>query len=291
LPHSDALPLFQMIAKNVGIRRARSRMVLSTNIDILFPDALIGWLTGGDVNEDALYRVDRADIKVHFGTPQASDLSALRSTAPMRVNRQDGIYDADGQRIVPLYTGIPDFVRYRWTQFRHAEHARQVRPALPTGAGQTALRRAVGDARKAWRLATLRKPHLNACGDFTMMSRDNWLRIGGHAEWAMYSWNIDALLLYQARAHGIREVDLPEPFTVLHMDHSRGSGWTPDGAGDLFTRMATRSIPVLTDDGLVAEAHRLGLGVGRRRRPRRYNADSWGFADQPLSDSIGGGCS
>src|ERR1700722_20937716 len=33
-----ALPLYQMTAKNVGIRRARGEFVLATNIDILFSD-------------------------------------------------------------------------------------------------------------------------------------------------------------------------------------------------------------------------------------------------------------
>src|SRR5215472_11823915 len=35
-PHGNVLPLYQMIGKNVGIRRARGRFVLATNIDILF---------------------------------------------------------------------------------------------------------------------------------------------------------------------------------------------------------------------------------------------------------------
>src|SRR5271163_2327585 len=39
--NADRLPLFQMIAKNVGIRRARGRFVLATNIDILFSDELM----------------------------------------------------------------------------------------------------------------------------------------------------------------------------------------------------------------------------------------------------------
>jgi hypothetical protein len=38
-PHASALALFQMLGKNVGIRRARGRYVLATNIDILFDDA------------------------------------------------------------------------------------------------------------------------------------------------------------------------------------------------------------------------------------------------------------
>jgi hypothetical protein len=33
-----------MIAKNVGIRRARGRFVLATNVDILLDDALVRFL-------------------------------------------------------------------------------------------------------------------------------------------------------------------------------------------------------------------------------------------------------
>jgi hypothetical protein len=41
--YSDRLPLFQMIAKNVGIRRAKGQFVLATNIDIIFFIFLIGF--------------------------------------------------------------------------------------------------------------------------------------------------------------------------------------------------------------------------------------------------------
>src|SRR5437868_7923610 len=42
--HAAALPLFQMIGKNVGIRRAKGRYVLATNIDILFDDSIVIYL-------------------------------------------------------------------------------------------------------------------------------------------------------------------------------------------------------------------------------------------------------
>jgi hypothetical protein len=43
--HSGALPLYQMIAKNVGIRRARGEFVLATNIDIVFSGELFEYLS------------------------------------------------------------------------------------------------------------------------------------------------------------------------------------------------------------------------------------------------------
>jgi len=62
LKHADALPLFQMIAKNVGIRRARGRFVLSTNIDILLSNELVDYIAAGRLQPRAIYRVDRHDV-------------------------------------------------------------------------------------------------------------------------------------------------------------------------------------------------------------------------------------
>src|SRR5215467_1007233 len=42
--HAEVLPVYQMIAKNVGIRRARAPFVLVTNIDILLSDELVSYL-------------------------------------------------------------------------------------------------------------------------------------------------------------------------------------------------------------------------------------------------------
>src|SRR5437588_3562711 len=58
--YSDGLPLFQMIAKNVGIRRARAPFILATNIDILFSDELVAAFR--NLKAGAMYRVDRRDI-------------------------------------------------------------------------------------------------------------------------------------------------------------------------------------------------------------------------------------
>ena len=286
LPHAEALPLFQMIAKNVGIRRARGRMVLSTNIDILFPDALMALIARRDLDENALYRTDRADIKVPFGAPGATDPRAMRRLRPMRVNRRDGTYDSNDHRVVPSYTGLADFIAYVLEQSIRRDLPRQVKPANPTTERRGPVSRSLDAGRKLWRLVTLPKPHLNACGDFTLMSRDNWHCLHGHAEWAMYSWNLDALLLYQARALCITEVDLRPEFTVLHMDHSKGSGWTPEGAGDLFTRMEKLGVPVFTNEMLAREAGRLGVTRFRKPHALRYSDDSWGWSNVALDDRI-----
>src|SRR5690349_853789 len=58
---SSNLPFFQMIAKNVGIRRATGDAVLATNIDILLSDELFLDSTV-PIPERCVYRTDRVDI-------------------------------------------------------------------------------------------------------------------------------------------------------------------------------------------------------------------------------------
>ncbi|MFQ5699082.1 MAG: hypothetical protein ACE5IL_12450 [Myxococcota bacterium] len=68
LLHSDTVPLFQMIAKNVGIRRARGRFILATNPDLLFTDALMRFLATGDIDPRGMYRIDRTDVDARVPT-------------------------------------------------------------------------------------------------------------------------------------------------------------------------------------------------------------------------------
>lgn len=56
------LSLYQMIAKNVGIRRASADFILATNIDILFSDEIFAFLASGNLQAKHLYRCDRYDI-------------------------------------------------------------------------------------------------------------------------------------------------------------------------------------------------------------------------------------
>ena len=66
LRYADVVPLFETLAKNVGIRRARGRFVLATNIDIIFSTELIDFIASRQLEPGCLYRVDRHDIQSHF---------------------------------------------------------------------------------------------------------------------------------------------------------------------------------------------------------------------------------
>lgn len=92
--HGANLPLYQMIGKNVGIRRARGRFILATNIDILFSDELAAFLGSQQLRPDRMYRIDRHDAMsdVPAGAPIEEQLAYCKSHL-IRVNRREGTFE------------------------------------------------------------------------------------------------------------------------------------------------------------------------------------------------------
>ncbi len=93
LEHWRTLPLYQMIAKNVGIRRARGEFILATNIDILFSDELMSFIAARRLARGKMYRIDRWDIE--SGVPvdaPVEDQLAYAKTHMIRVCAREGTY-------------------------------------------------------------------------------------------------------------------------------------------------------------------------------------------------------
>jgi hypothetical protein len=133
------LPLFQMIAKNVGIRRARGRFVLATNIDLLFPDELFLALRG-HLEPGVLYRNDRLDVSREIPAGGAIDelLSFCRAHVLRRhralgtfmpagarwVNTSPSAIDASRQNLARWARGFAGIVRGRVERFLEEAMAR-----------------------------------------------------------------------------------------------------------------------------------------------------------------------
>ena len=92
LPHSDNLQLFQMIGKNVGIRRARGEYVLATNIDILFSDELMKYLSKKPLQPGQSYRVDRFDIRNDVLQEPPEKIMSFCGKHILRVNTKLGTF-------------------------------------------------------------------------------------------------------------------------------------------------------------------------------------------------------
>jgi hypothetical protein len=297
LENSDQLPLFQMIAKNVGIRRARAPFVLATNIDLLFSDELIQFLVEGSLEPELVYRTDRYDVDVGMPDPPIDEQLEWCERHLVRINRRDGSYEPATGRFYRIYDlRFPPWLA-RWV--RLAGHAwRTLRGALRfafrsllgmvrrQSPSRQELQRARRGAvsfprlvRYAWfeEHAQMRM-HTNACGDFTLLSREGWTRAEGYPELELYSFFIDALFMYEAHYAGLRENLLP--YRVYHMEH--GGGWKPDeeGMSDLTARLEQRGIPSISYQQYLDWVIQM-YKAKRRVLPR---SETWGYSEEPLRE-------
>jgi len=103
IPNAAALPLHQMIAKNVGIRRAKGQFVLCTNLDIIFSAELMQFLAKRALDPKAMYRMDRYDVakEIPAGAP-VDDLLAFCHTHITRVSAREGTYATNGDDLRPI---------------------------------------------------------------------------------------------------------------------------------------------------------------------------------------------
>lgn len=335
----EHLPLFQMIAKNVGIRRAQAPFVLATNIDLIFSQELMEWLATRPLQKGTFYRVDRKDVPLDVVEKPGVDaqLSYSRENI-LRVNSRFGTFDCDwlipveetdtfGARLKGyIIRTIWDDQRLLCGCFRARRHwfrsrynfreARRRKSPLALYSGvrflaKTAVRASrviarLGRKSASKALSALRKPllkesessakeaeslaekeatsfrclHTNACGDFTLLAKEDWLRLGGYAEFEMYSWHLDSLFLYVAHYAGLRQQILDEP--IYHIEHK--GGWTPNSADELFTRLSAKGIPCLTNEDL----EELRNKIADTKEPYLFNESNWGLIDDSLPECAAG---
>lgn len=91
--HAEAMPLYQMIAKNVGIRRAAGEFILATNIDILFSGELMRFFAERRLERGRMYRVNRYDVdeNVPVDAPVEEQLAYCQGHV-LRVNTREGTF-------------------------------------------------------------------------------------------------------------------------------------------------------------------------------------------------------
>ncbi len=289
--NSDVIPLFQMIAKNVGIRRARGNFVVATNPDLLFSDRLMSFLASRDLREDTLYRIDRHDVPAEVpDNASIPEKIAWCDDHVLRVHTRRGSFPPVRLRArfkaVMSWFAVAHWQRMiaalsSWSTMSRA--AARLRKILAHRIGRLASTRAARILytprhllrRLLWGVLRLTDPlpvvHTNGCGDFTLLCKTRWLTLRGYPELPLWSMHIDALLCYMAVAAGIREEVLRGPAKLFHMEH--GNSWVVLSPAQ---RLKTFASKPWIDIGLLSE---MWEAMYRSRQPVEFNDASWGMAD------------
>ncbi len=195
--YAEILPLFQMLAKNVGVRRASAPFILCTNIDILFSNSLMEYLAQKKLVPKKLYRANRHDIQIKNIDEVTDTAEILHQAAEItiRKNFKSHSYDNINQTSLNrIY--LPESLLTSDRSFD--KHLGMV--------------------------------YTNASGDFQLLDRDSWFMLRGYAEFETYSMHIDSMFEYKVKLAGIEEITLPDHMITFHIEH--GSGFTPESSKD-----------------------------------------------------------
>ena len=247
LAFSKQIPLFQMIGKNVGIIRAKAEFVLCTNIDLIFSDELFKILAERKLQQGHFYRANRCDVPNTLNENWTIDqqLEFCRSNIIKRLGKSASY---------PNFTHTSGFMFKYWLFQPLLKFLSKVKASYAKD---------ITDV-----LDTL---DLDACGDFTLMSKKDWINIQGYPELEIYSIHIDSMGVLAAAAQGMKQVIFDFKACAYHLEHN--DGWefkNPIDKLHFYTKK-----PML-DWWTVREA---GLHILKNQSKFNLNRFNWGFAD------------
>ena len=198
LPNADRIPMFEYMAKNAGLRRARGRFLLATNPDLFCSRDLVRWLARAPLSPGRFYRVDRWDLSEDI--PGDLTLSGQLRFCRKHVAQMHALFGS--------YRN-PD--QGRLLKEEYDSHLREMTGLkLPTN---------TQDARLILPADGL---HRNAAGDFFLMERRCWHTLRGYPELYTHA-HIDAILCWVAASAGLVQEVLPSRCHLYHQVHDRAS--------------------------------------------------------------------
>jgi hypothetical protein len=240
--YAERLPLFQMIAKNVGLRRAAGEFILVTNIDILLSDELFAFIASDQLKPGHIYRVDRLDVDQSISSSLSHEerLDYCRNNIVRINDRYKSLFIKTGETS-PIY---PEETREYFSM----------------------------------RFGRITALHTNACGDFQLMSKEDWFKVRGYAELEYYSLHLDSVLEINAHYEGANEYCLEPPLAAYHIEHE--SGWKPETRGFEAFKEKFSQIKRMSNDEL--------FYINRLHTARKsafiLNNEHWGMAEIDLPE-------
>ncbi len=190
-------PLYEFIAKNVGIQRAKGSFVLCTNADVLFSEILIGNIAKQSLEKDKVYRSLRCDFKFRSPIQKESDIQENVTAFFL----ESGVIQSTGKESFKK--------RLRKAQLRNRQKILFYKIYLPFRMFY-----------KYYSSRLFLMKHLfNASGDFLLMHRTNWLKGNHYPEDTYIATHTDSLHLLRCLANNLDEVILDG--YVYHQEHQR----------------------------------------------------------------------
>lgn len=254
---SDRMPLFQMTAKNVGIRRAKGEFVLCTNIDLLFSDALFKFFHQKKCEQGVYYRANRIDVSNQI-------LSLNDFDEQIKFAKKNIIEILGKQKGHEFLFGLPNFFYGFKNSMKVLNQLYKFVLSIIYSKEELAL----------FSLDT------SACGDFTLMHKKDWELIEGYPELDLYSIHIDSMGLIAAKAKGIQQEILPAKMCTYHIYHKDGWESFKDSPVELIKFIEKR--PGLDWYSVYSS----GKYLIKNKKTWELNKPDWGFNNNSFKEYI-----
>lgn len=199
IPNNSKIPIFEYIAKNVGIRRAKGKYILATNPDVIYSESLIKYLAKRDLENNAFYRIDRYDVKnIQLDNYDTKSLALTLKKNCIRLNTL-GV-------TVKMKSNL-SFIQAQNLALRNA-------------------RKKIKDQKKLGIDLVEFNIHTNASGDFFLTRKQNWFKLRGYPEVPTHSF-IDSYMCVIAASSGLKQIILPKSLHLFHLEHERPTANRP----------------------------------------------------------------
>jgi len=293
IKNSKKINFFQMIAKNVGARRANGKFLIFTNVDIIFSEKFFSYLKNNTIKNETIYRTNRHDVDLKNLKKYliSEDIIEKLTTHIQKIN-----YTYDIKKNKKIYLR-KTFINLLIQLGRNALHisllicinfidflANLIKLKTPN-IKLLKLKKIILNNLKLFKdmfninnLKTLfdKKLHTNACGDFTMIDKKSFYKMSGYNEFEGFSWHIDSLLLFKAYYYfKLNFINLK--FPIYHINHEPGKTYSENKKISI-KKIKRIKLDFITDEKL------LNL-IKNYRLKKLDNNDkkNWGLAEEKLS--------
>jgi len=236
------LNIFQMIAKNVGARRAAGKYLILTNMDIIFSNNLLKFLKNNELDENCIYRVDRYDINFNKFSNYKINEKTLDDNIT-HINKKYYTHDLVKNVKYWTYNSFFGFIINFLKLFTTKN--------LLNFFTKSKLKIKINYLKSILNIIKSPKLHTNACGDFQLISKKTFFNLSGYYEYDGYSFHIDSILMWKAYFMGYKFKELK--FKIFHINHTGGYG----NSKELFKSLIKKNINYLSNNVLIKIINKL----------------------------------
>jgi len=266
-PNSDRIQFFQMIAKNVGIRRALGKFILATNVDVIMNQDIFKFIAQKELKEKTIYRCDRHCIDYNYsGNINDDYLNQFTNF----IDKKYYSIDVKNKSKYHVQSSVLRYLNIFNKDFFKKISIKNL----------ISITKKIIFYFKYYKVLPVfffqKKLFTNACGDFTLLDKNSWIDLKGYCELPIFSWHLDSLLLWEARYKNFNFYDFDENYYIYHMNHHTSGVISVKET--LFESLNNKKIPYLTNEKF------LDLALKLSNNPDHLKTNEfWGLHNEKLN--------